>query len=151
RAFARSQPGTRGRRGLTPETLWGRIAAGCGLVLAVGAVVAGLLVVRSFLLHDPRFLIDSSSEIKINGNSHVSRPQLLSIFGEDIGRNLFYVPLAARRTQLETLPWVEHATVMRLLPNRLRVTVTERTPVAFVRQEGRIGLADAYGVLLDLP
>ncbi len=81
----------------------------------------------------------------------MNRPQLLSIFGEDIGRNVFYVPLAERRRELETLPWVEHATVMRLLPNRLRVSVVERTPVAFVRQDGRIGLVDAYGVLLDLP
>jgi len=108
-------------------------------------------VVRNFLLHDARFLIDSSSEIQINGNSHVSRPQLLSIFGEDIGRNLFHVPLAQRRSELETLPWVEHATVMRLMPNRLRVSVVERTPVAFVRQGDGIGLVDAYGVLLDMP
>ena len=149
--FLRSQTRIRVRRGFIPESLWGKILAGCALFIAVGAVVAGGMVVRNFLLHDPRFLIDSSSDIQINGNSHVSRPQLLSIFGEDVGRNLFYVPLAQRRAELEMLPWVEHATVMRLLPDRLRVSVVERTPVAFVRQDGRIGLVDAYGVLLDLP
>jgi cell division protein FtsQ len=40
---------------------------------------------------------------------------------------------------------------MRLLPNKIRVAVTERTPVAFVRQGGQIGLVDASGVLLDMP
>ena len=39
---------------------------------------------------------------------------------------------------------------MRLLPDRILVSVEERTPVAFVRQAGRIGLVDANGVLLDM-
>jgi cell division protein FtsQ len=46
---------------------------------------------------------------------------------------------------------VAHATVMRLLPNRVRVSILERTPVAFVRQGSRIGLVDGDGVLLDMP
>jgi hypothetical protein len=61
------------------------------------------------------------------------------------------IPLAQRRAELESLPWVEHATVMRLLPNRVRVAIVERTPVAFVRQGSQIGLVDANGVLFDLP
>ena len=65
-------------------------------------------------------------------------------------RNILTVPLAERRAELERLPWVEHATVMRLLPNRFRVAITERTPVAFVRQGSRIGLVDGHGVLLDM-
>src|SRR5260370_11572138 len=40
---------------------------------------------------------------------------------------------------------------MRLLPNRMRVSIVERTPVAFVRQGSRIGLVDSNGVLLDMP
>jgi cell division protein FtsQ len=51
---------------------------------------------------------------------------------------------------LEELPWVEHATVMRLLPDQLRVAIVERTPVAFVRHGNTIGLVDAHGVLLHL-
>jgi len=33
----------------------------------------------------------------------------------------------------------------------IRVLITERTPVAFVRQGTQIGLVDASGVLLDMP
>jgi cell division protein FtsQ len=76
---------------------------------------------------------------------------LLPVFGEDIGRNIFFVPLAARRKQLEQIPWVEHATVMRLLPDQIRVTLVERQPVAFVRHGQQIGLVDANGVLLNMP
>jgi cell division protein FtsQ len=102
-------------------------------------------------MHDDRFVIQSSSSIEIEGNSHLTRTQLLSIFGGDVDRNIFTVSLAERRAELERLPWVEHATVMRLLPNRMRVSITERTPVAFVRQGNHIGLVDANGVLLDMP
>jgi cell division protein FtsQ len=73
------------------------------------------------------------------------------VFGEDVDRNVFSVPLAERRAELESLPWVAHATVMRFLPNRIRVAIVERTPVAFVRQGTQIGLVDANGVLFDLP
>ena len=56
-----------------------------------------------------------------------------------------------RRAELEHIPWVEHATVMRLLPNQLRVAVRERTPIAFVRVRDQVKLVDAAGVILDMP
>jgi cell division protein FtsQ len=137
-------------RGL-PRTTGGRIAAGVMLALCLGFCAAVVLAGRSLLLHDERFVIQSSSSIEFLGNAHVTRAQLLSIFGEDVERNIFNVDLAQRRADLERLPWVAHATVMRLLPNRMRVSVVERTPVAFVRQGNHIGLVDAAGVLLDMP
>jgi len=100
---------------------------------------------------DARFRIDAASSIQVLGNSQVTRPELLSVFGGDIGRNIFHVPLALRRAELEQLPWVEHATVMRLLPSQLRVSVIERVPVAFVRAGNQIGLVDKQGVLLNMP
>jgi cell division protein FtsQ len=89
--------------------------------------------------------------LEFEGNAHVTRAQLLGIFGEDVERNIFNVSLVERRAQLERLPWVANATVMRLLPNRMRVSIVERKPVAFVRQGSHIGLVDANGVLLDMP
>jgi len=139
------------RGGLLPKTLWGRIAAGVGFLLVAGAGIAALLLVQSYVLHDEHFVVPTSESIQIAGNSHLTRPQLLSVFGEDVDRNIFNIPLDERRAQLESLPWVAHATVMRLLPNRVRVAIVERTPVAFVRQGAQIGLVDANGVLFDLP
>jgi cell division protein FtsQ len=133
-----------------PQTLWGRIGAGIGVVVVVGMFAGGVMAVRSALLHDERFVIPTSAAIAIEGNRHVTKAQLLSIFGGDVERNIFTVSLAERRAELERLPWVEHATVMRLLPDRLRVSIVERTPVAFVRQGGHIGLVDKGGVLMDM-
>ena len=139
------------RGGLIPKTRWGKIAASCSLLLLAGAATAGLFWMRGYLLHDAHFVIPDSESIQIAGNSHLTRAQLLSVFGEDVDRNIFTIPLDARRAELQSLPWVEHATVMRLLPNRVRVAIVERTPVAFVRQGAEIGLVDANGVLFDLP
>lgn len=141
------------RKGILPEwikTRWGRIAAIVIVLTALTAVIATVLATRNFLLHDPRFRINSSDSIQTMGNSQLTRNELLSVFGSDIGRNIFYVPLAQRRAELEQIPWVEHATVMRILPNQLRVAVRERTPVAFARIGDQIKLVDAEGVLLDM-
>jgi cell division protein FtsQ len=40
---------------------------------------------------------------------------------------------------------------MRFVPNRLRIEIRERTPVAFARLGSRISLIDASGALMDLP
>jgi cell division protein FtsQ len=147
----RRQAGTRIRFGGLPKTTGGRVAAGLALLGLLAFCAGAVWLARDLLMHDDRFVIQSSSSIEIEGNSHLTRAQLLSIFGGDVERNIFTVSLADRRAELERLPWVEHATVMRLLPNRMRVSVTERTPVAFVRQGNHIGLVDGEGVLLDMP
>jgi cell division protein FtsQ len=139
-----------GLRGLS-RSVGGRVLLGSAVALVLGMVVLVVAGARSFLLHDDRFMIASSSQIEMEGNVHLTRDELLSVFAGDLERNIFRVSLAERRADLERLPWVEHATVMRLLPNRLRVQITERTPVAFVRQGTQIGLVDATGVLLDMP
>jgi len=133
-----------------PRTLWGRIAAGTATLLILAAGLAALLFTRSLLLREEHFAIADFSSIQIEGNSHLSRPQLLSVFGTDVERNIFLMPLDERRAELERLPWVARATVMRLLPNRVRISIVERTPVAFVRQGSKIGLVDVHGVLLKM-
>jgi len=139
------------RRGLIPATRNGRIIATALTVALLTGLFLVAIAIRNFFRDDPRFRIASSTSIQIMGNSQVTRPELLSVFGSDLGRNIFFVPLSRRRAALEQLPWVEHATVMRLLPDQLRVAIVERTPIAFVRQGSTIGLVDANGVILHLP
>ncbi len=111
----------------------------------------GVLMLRTYLERDSRFRITGTDAIQAAGLTEVSRPEMLTVFGEDVGRNVFFISLSERRRQLEQLPWVEHATVMRLLPDRIRVSVVERRPVAFTRHGNEIGLVDANGVLLSMP
>ena len=133
-----------------PRTVLGRVALAVMGLTALGGMLAAAWEARSLLLHNPSLALRSSSSIQVTGNQHLTRAQLAGIFGGDVDRNVLAVPLEQRKAELEQLPWVEQATVMRLLPNKFRVAIVERTPVAFVRQGPSIGLVDANGVLLDM-
>ncbi len=133
-----------------PESKAGKIVLACGGLLALGVLTTATLAMRSYLEHDARFRITGTSDIQASGLTEVNRADLLPVFGADVGRNIFFVPLAERRVQLERIPWVEHATVMRLLPDQIRVAVVERQPVAFARNGSQIRLVDAAGVLLPM-
>lgn len=134
-----------------PASKMGRIFLAVGALTILGAFVTTGVVLKTYLERDSRFRIAGTENISATGLSQVSRTDVLPVFGEDVGRNIFHVPISLRRKQLEEIPWVERATVMRVLPDQLRVAVVERKPVAFTRQGQQIGLVDASGVLLSMP
>lgn len=117
--------------------------------MAGTASIAFSVVAGRFLLYSPRMLLLKSEQIELTGNHAVSREAVLQPFAPDRNRSVLLIPLDARRIQLEELPWVESANVQRILPNRLRVQLTERTPIAFLRVGNQLALIDAHGVILD--
>src|SRR2546430_611572 len=70
---------------------------------------------------------------------------------QDRTHSVLQIPLDPRRSQLEQIPWVESASVQRILPNRIRIELSERTPIAFARNANELALIDAHGVILDRP
>ena len=134
-----------------PASRTGRVFLLLSTLIVLGGLAASAYLLKTWLGRDGRFRINGADNIEASGLTDVSRDQMLPVFGEDIGRNIFFVPLGERRRQLEEIPWIERATVMRLLPNRIRVSVVERQPVAFARQGQQIGLVDADGTLLSMP
>ena len=134
-----------------PSSGWTRLFLTLLTLVLLGALGTGGWVLKTYLDRDSRFRIAGAGNIQATGLTEVSRAEMLPVFGEDIGRNIFFIPLAERRRQLEQIPWVERATVMRLLPDQIRVSIVERQPVAFVRQGQQVGLVDASGVLLTMP
>lgn len=119
--------------------------------VAGAAVVTMTIVAGRFLLYSPQMLLLKSDQIELLGNHIVSREAVLQPFARDRNRSVLRIPLDARRSQLEQLPWVESASLQRILPNRIRVELTERTPVAFLRNGNELALIDAHGVILDRP
>jgi cell division protein FtsQ len=97
-----------------------------------------------------RFRVESSDNIEVAGMQNVTKAQIMEVMGADIDRNIFFIPLAQQKAQLEQIPWVESASVMRFVPNRLKVEIHERTPVAFARVGPRMSLIDAGGTLMEL-
>jgi cell division protein FtsQ len=104
-----------------------------------------------FLLYSPSMLLLKSDQIELNGNHIVAREAVLQPFSSDRNRSVLRIPLELRRGQLEQIPWVESASVQRILPNRIRIALTERTPVAFARNGNELAVIDAHGVILDRP
>ena len=148
--FLRGQRRISVRRGSLPKKTANRLMwAGVALVVLAILGAAGLGLYR-YGKHSWRFRIDSSDQIEVSGADHVAHAQIMEVMGGDIGRNIFFVPLAQRKQQLEQIPWVESASVMRFVPNRLRIEIHERTPVAFARIGSHISLIDAGGTLMEL-
>jgi len=148
--FLRGQKRVSARRSaLPPKTahrlLWSVVAAAVLCVAAVGAAALYRYGERSW-----RFRVESSDNIEVTGMQNVSKAQIMEVMGADIGRNIFFIPLAQQKTQLEQIPWVESASVMRFVPNRLKVEIHERTPVAFARVGPRMFLIDSGGTLMEL-
>jgi len=133
-----------------PAGTVGRVFLSAGALAVLGVFTTSILLIRHTLERDPRFRIAGSEDIQATGLTEVSRAEMMPVFGEDMGRNIFFVPVDVRRKQLEQIPWIERATVMRVLPDQIRVAVVERQPVAFTRHREEIGLVDANGVLLNM-
>jgi cell division protein FtsQ len=119
-------------------------------VVATGLITAAALA-GDFLYHSPQVALLKPEQIELSGNHVVSRDAVLQQFVRDRGRSVLSIPLDTRRSALEELSWVETANVQRILPNRIRVEITERTPIAFLRNGTELGLIDAHGVILDRP
>ena len=148
--FLRAQKRVSVRRSPLPKKtatrlLWAALAAVISIVCLVGA--AGLYRYEE---HSWRFRLNSSDNIEVAGLTNVSHAQIMEVMGGDIGRNIFFIPLEQRQKQLEQIPWVASASVMRFAPNRIRIQINERVPVAFARIGAKVMLIDASGVLMDL-
>jgi cell division protein FtsQ len=149
--FLRGQKRVPVRRGALPRKTADRVKLLLIVLLVLGAVGLIAVTLYRYGTQSWRFRIDSSDNIEVRGNHNVSRAQIFDAIGSDIERNVFFVSVTDQKKQLEAIPWIESASVMRLLPNRLRIDIRERTPVAFVEVNGRIALIDAHGVVMDMP
>ena len=116
----------------------------CG-ILAVAAVA---WMSSRFLDTDPRFRLRS---VELRGGQHVARSAVEDAFAPDREQGLYHIPLQERRRAVEQILWVRSATVTRVLPDQIWISVQERVPLAFLSTRRGIMLVDAEGVVLDIP
>ena len=119
-------------------------------VTGAALITAGYFGAR-YALYSPQMLLVKPDQIAVSGNRIVGPEEIQKLFVHDRDRSVLRIPLEARRLQIQEIPWVEEASVQRILPNRLRVEITERTPVAFFRNGNELTLIDSHGVLLERP
>ena len=97
------------------------------VLAAIGvAALAAMLVM--WLLHQPLFAVRS---IRIDGDlAHNSVLTIRANAAPRLAGNFFTLDLALARRAFESVPWVRHAVVNRVWPNRLAVQLEEHRPVA---------------------
>lgn len=85
----------------------------------------------------------------IQGREKTDQDAVLAAIGMKIGESVFSVSLEDMRGRLEKLSTVRHATVERVLPGTLFVTLQERQPVAVWQSGGALQPVDRDGVVLN--
>ncbi len=148
--FLRAQKRVAVRRGSLPKKATASLKWAALAIVLLAVIASAAIALYRYGKHSWRFRIDSSDQIETLGAQHITRAQIMEVMGGDIGRNIFFVPLAQRQQQIQQIPWVESASVMRFVPNRLRIEIHERTPVAFARAGSHISLIDAGGNLMEI-
>ncbi len=121
------------------------------LTLAGAAVVWVAYETGQFFYRSPRVMLVDLERIEVNGTQRAPVALVREKFAADRGVSVMRVPLEARRAAIEEIPWVERAQVSRVWPDGIRVEITERTPVAFLRMNTDLALIDGEGVILDRP
>ena len=88
-------------------------------------------------------------EIEVKGNKILSRSDILSLCAVKNDDKLLKISIAEVVRRLERSPYIKKAVAVKSLPAKLRITVTERRPIAFIYGRG-LNLIDAEGYLMPV-
>lgn len=88
------------------------------------------------------------TDIVIEGRANTPEPLLRAAIGVSKGDPIMGFSLEQARARIETLSWVEHATVERRLPGTVVVFLQERRPFAIWQSQGKFVLVDRAGQIV---
>ena len=86
--------------------------------------------------------------VMLAGGHDTSHAEILEALGPLIGTSLLHVDIDAARGRVENLGWVKHASVSRLLPDTISVSILERAPAALWQMNGSHFLIDDDGAVI---
>jgi cell division protein FtsQ len=89
------------------------------------------------------------AEVSLSGQRQVSREEIFAAAGVTESSSLLFLDVADARARLEAIPWIAEATVRKLYPDRLQITVTEREAFALWQLNGKISVIAADGTALS--
>jgi hypothetical protein len=91
----------------------------------------------------------SHRRVSLSGRKEVSREEILTTAGVTGRASLLFLDADAARTRLMANPWIADAAVLKLYPDRLQITVTERQAFALWQKDGRVSVIAADGTVLE--
>jgi cell division protein FtsQ len=111
-------------------------------VLLLAAMSLALLVVHRYVTTSSFFAVQ---EVSLLGNARLGEAEVLRAAGYARGENIFEVEIKEMERRLTDLPWIDRASVRRVLPGRLEIVVVERKPAFWVLRGDRLHYADEEG------
>jgi cell division protein FtsQ len=94
------------------------------------------------------FIGQAADDIAIAGVESQDPKDLLAVIGVRPGGSLIGFDAARARRILESLDWVQEASVKRVFPNRLEIEITEREGFVIWQHEGAFQLVDRTGKVM---
>jgi cell division protein FtsQ len=88
------------------------------------------------------------TDVVIEGRANTPEPLLRAALGVTDGDPILGFSVEQARQRVETLSWVEHATVERRLPGTVVVFLQERRPFAIWQNQGKFVLIDRAGQIV---
>ena len=116
------------------------------LLLALGVAAAGAWFGPELLRRAEVLRVE---RIVVSGNRHISSGEVLALLDRLHGASILEVDLADYRQRLLMSGWVQAATLRRLLPATIEVTITEREPLGLFRMAAKLYLVDPAGTVID--
>src|SRR6185312_9584826 len=89
------------------------------------------------------------AEVSLSGEKEVSREEILATAGVTGRASLLFLDADAARARLMANPWIADAAVLKLYPDRLQITITERHAFALWQKDGRVQVIAADGTVLE--
>jgi cell division protein FtsQ len=89
------------------------------------------------------------AEVALSGEKEVSREEILTTAGVTGRASLLFLDADAARARLMANPWIADAAVLKLYPDRLQITVTERQAFALWQKDGRVKVIADDGTVLE--
>jgi cell division protein FtsQ len=122
--------------------------------LSYGAVVGGHVVAIADWLNAARDNAANAfgfriAAVSVSGGSQVSREQALALAGVTGRSSLLFFDAEIARARLVANPWIADAAVLKLYPDRLLITITERRAFALWQQNGQLNVIAGDGTVLQ--
>jgi cell division protein FtsQ len=89
------------------------------------------------------------SSVALAGQAQLTREQILAAAGVNGRTSLLFLNADDARIRLKANPWIADATVLKLYPDRLHVSVTERKAYALWQKDGRVSVIARDGTVLE--
>ena len=85
------------------------------------------------------------ADVSVEGRRYTDRAQLFEALGVSAGSSTFAFDPASARDAIMALPWTKDVTVVRSMPDKIIVRLTEREPIARWQHDNKTAVIDADG------